>query len=198
MQIKKSSFVKQMYAAFISILVAVPLSANAQVVAEEDLLVVELTDGTVHTIQLSEKPEVSFDGKGLNVHSANDIFSRVYDNVRKFYYQPVNKPIVSGSSNNGVTKTFVVDVDFTEEKPTALQPDEIVGKVLSFRFVDGENVVIGGVDDGAAVSVFRANGMRVGATIERNADVANVSLSGLLPGIYIISVGNETFKVRVK
>ncbi len=200
MQIKKNRFVRLTFTAIFFVLSAVSFSVKAQIVTEEDLLVVELKDGSVHTIQLSGKPYVSFDGVNLSIHSANGSFSKEYNNVGNFYFQAVNKPLSpsGGSDNNGVSKTFIVETDFSEHRPTAIQTNESVRNVLSFRFVDGENVVIGGVDDATSISVYGANGARVGAAIDRNADNVNVSLSGLQPGIYIINVGTETFKVRVK
>lgn len=203
MQIKKNSFVRRIVVTALTLFLSTGAYVSAQITTDTELFVVEKVDGSTIKIELSEKPVVSYDGRNISVVSADGTsFSEdfLFNEVRKFYYQAVNKPItpIDGGKNNGVSMTFVVDASSMNDLPTSVESVESIGNVLSFRFVDGENVVIAGVDNNMTISVIRADGAQVAASIDRNADVANISLSGLQPGIYIIKVGVESFKVRVK
>ncbi len=203
MQIKKNSFVRRIVVTALTLFLSTGAYVSAQTTTDTELFVVEKVDGSTIEIGLSKKPVVSYDGRNISVVSADGTVSKdfLFNEVRKFYYQAVKKPItpIDGGKNNGVSMTFVVDASSLSELPelpTSVAPVES-GNVVSFRFVDGENVVIAGVDNNMAISVIRADGAQVAASIERSADVANILLSGLQPGIYIIKVGVESFKVRV-
>ncbi|MCQ2242721.1 MAG: hypothetical protein MJZ32_00520 [Bacteroidaceae bacterium] len=203
MQIKKNSFVRRIVVTALTLFLSTGAYVSAQITTDTELFVVEKVDGSTIKIELSEKPVVSYDGRNISVVSADGTsFSEdfLFNEVRKFYYQAVNKPItpIDGGKNNGVSMTFVVDASSMNDLPTSVESVESIGNVLSFRFVDGENVVIAGVDNNMTISVIRADGAQVAASIDRNADVVNISLTGLQPGIYIIKVGVESFKVRVK
>lgn len=199
MQTTKSNFTRNIIIAFSILFAPGSLSATSQVVADKDLLVVEMISGDMQTIELSRKPEVTFDGKGLKVSSADGSFLKEYSNVKQFYFQAKNEEIKpSNNSNNGISDVFAIDASHLKEltPTTVAQPSAI--HILSFKFIDGENVVISGAGEQSAVKIYSATGVQVGADVRRNADELNISLTGLQSGIYIINVGTETFKVRVK
>lgn len=195
------SFAKQLTIAVLSMFLMLSSHVSAQIVTDAELLVVEMKNGIVQTIQLSETPKVSFDGDCVHVTSSDGAFSKEYGQVRKFYYQTVNKPIVKTTTggNNGISKTMEIDASSLKKEIITSAPSALSEKnILSFKFVDGKNVCIGGLDKSANVSVYAINGTKMPATITRNVDSADVSLQGLQPGVYIIKVGTEAFKVRVK
>ena len=134
---------------------------------EKNALVIKLTDGNTHTFVLSEKPVITLPGGNIVVNgSASTTYAR--SEVEKFY--------------------------FVYDDGTGI---ESVGKDnIKFNYVDGENVRISGLKDKTIVSVASLDGKIISTQKSDGTGSVTVSLGNQLKGIYIISVGGRSIKIR--
>ena len=71
-------------------------------------------------------------------------------------------------------------------------------KTLSLRFLDAQTVVVDGVAEGASSALFSLDGKSVPAEIERNDRQVTFHLNALPQGVYIIRIGQQSFKIIKK
>lgn len=71
-------------------------------------------------------------------------------------------------------------------------------KTLSLRFLDAQTVVVDGVAEGMSSALFSLDGMSVPAEIERNDRQVTFHLNALPQGVYIIRIGQQSFKIIKK
>ena len=87
----------------------------------------------------------------------------------------------------------VKDYTFVEMDPTGIE-DAVANtpeEGITFKYVGGSTVSIRGIDSNAPVSVYALNGQKMDANIVRTADGAEVSVSALPAGTYIINIKNN-------
>lgn len=154
---------------FLILVIFAALSAHA---ANDVLLIVRSNGGTVNDstyIELDTNPVISFTKESLTVSTSDLVIS--YDKV-------VN-----------ISFTDKVPVDI----PTSISPVN-ANKVL-LRFTSPATFDLLNVPDGARISVYTVDGRLYPSEIAVSGDVATVSLAGSNNGVYIIKVGNKSFKV---
>jgi hypothetical protein len=74
----------------------------------------------------------------------------------------------------------------------------VTSKALSLRFLDAQTVVVDGVAEGMSSALFSLDGKSVPAEIERNDRQVTFHLNALPHGVYIIRVGQQSFKIIKK
>lgn len=74
---------------------------------------------------------------------------------------------------------------------------EIEGSKNSFKFLDGERISVSVKDPSAIVRIYSSKGIEYPVKRENNAN-GNVviNMTGLMPDVYIITIGDETIKIR--
>lgn len=127
---------------------------------------VTLTDGTVDSYLVADHPTVEFTQDKVTVQSASVRAEYAADDVKDY--------------------TFV-DVNATNIEATTAETPE---HGITFKYVDGENISIRGIEATTPVSVYSIGGQKQNATIIRTPDGANVSLGTLPTGTYIINIRN--------
>lgn len=134
---------------------------------EKNALVIKLTDGNTHTFVLSEKPVVTLPDGNIAVNgSASTTYPR--SEVEKFYFV-----YDDGSGIESIGKDNV-----------------------TFYYVDGENVRISGLKDKAIVSVASLDGKIISTQKSDGTGSVTISLGNHPKGIYIISFGGRSVKIR--
>ena len=130
-------------------------------------------NGQTMTYLLSDKPEVSFPmGKTLEFKTVN--VSATYQSA-------------------DVTKFTIEDAATDIEEVMA---DEANGSSMVVKCLDGSHVSVRGIGDNSRVIVFSVQGAVQKAEVSAVADGADIDLSSLANGTYVISInGNESFKV---
>lgn len=130
-------------------------------------------NGQTKTYLLSDKPEVSFPkGKTLEFKSVNA--SATYNSAE-------------------VTKFTIEDAATDIEEVMA---NETSGSSMVVKCLDGSHVSVRGIGESARVKVFSVQGAVQKAEVSTVADGADIDLSSLANGTYVISInGNESFKV---
>jgi hypothetical protein len=134
---------------------------------EKNALVVKLTDGSTNTFVLSNKPVVTMPGNNVVISGvASATYSR--SEVEKFYF--------IYDDGSGI---------------------ESIGKDnIAFFYEDGENVRITGLKDKTTVSVASLDGKIISTQKSDGTGIVTISLGNHPKGIYIISVGGRSIKVR--
>ena len=134
---------------------------------EKNALVIKLTDGNTHTFVLSKKPVVTLPDGNIAVNgSASTTYPR--SEVEKFYFV-----YDDGSGIESIGKDNV-----------------------TFYYVDGENVRISGLKDKATVSVASLDGKIISTQKCDGTGSVTISLGNQPRGIYIISFGDRSVKIR--
>ena len=134
---------------------------------EKNALVIKMIDGNTHTFVLSEKPVVTLpDGNIVVNGSASTTYAR--SEVEKFYFVYDDGSGIESLSKDNVT----------------------------FYYVDGENVRISGLKDKTSVSVTSLDGKIISAQKCDGTGSVTISLGNQTKGIYIISFGGRSVKVR--
>ena len=85
-------------------------------------------------------------------------------------------------------------------KPTGIDviTKGVGSKTLNVRFLDAQTVVVDGVAEGASSALFSLDGKSVPAEIERNDCQVTFHLNALPQGVYIIRIGQQSFKIIKK
>lgn len=138
---------------------------------EQSLLTIVFHDGNKQSYVLTERPKVTFDATSL---------------------------FVTGTT---VSDTYrIAEVDkfvFDKGNPTDIR--DVASGEVRLTFVDGENVLLEGLQPSAVVRLFDISGKSL-ASLKATADgKASVSLEGGEAGVYVVSISDgRTFKVMKK
>lgn len=91
-------------------------------------------------------------------------------------------------------------IDLKESDPTGIDviTKDTGSKTLSLRFLDAQTVVVDGVAEGMSSALFSLDGKSVPAEIERNDRQVTFHLNALPQGVYIIRIGQQSFKIIKK
>lgn len=144
--------------------------------AGRNAIAVHLANGTVHTLFLSKNPVITF-GKA-DPESGEVSVSFITDNeALEFKRSEVS------------FYNFVDAEDGLPEQCVDLTPG-----VKN----DGTTVTVSGLADGCPVTVVNIQGLTLNRTIAGADGTANISLSELPAGVYIINYGNGAVKVTRK
>lgn len=132
-------------------------------------LVIHLSSGTRLTLPVEDRPQITFDGNVLCVSTERFQFS----DVRKYTF-----------SENEAVGIEAIDADKTG---------------VSLKRLDGEQIAVSVNDASAMVRVYSASGVEQPIRHTASKDGAVIlDLTGLVPGVYVISAGGETLKIRKK
>lgn len=151
---------------FILILLGLLTAPAAKAQSE---LVVQLADGSTTVYALSQQPVVAFEGDNLVITAgdANATFARA--EVEQFFFRPVGTGISKVSSG---------------------------GLERRVRFAAPNLIAVSGIAEDDALRVVTVEGRTAAATIDRAADIANISLAGLPTGVYILKI-NQTDTIKI-
>ncbi|MDE5999928.1 MAG: hypothetical protein K2H04_07670 [Bacteroidaceae bacterium] len=137
--------------------------------SDTNYLVIHLSSGTRLTLPVEDRPQITFDGSVLCISTERFLLS----DILKYTF-----------SENDAVGIETIDAD----KPG-----------VSLKRLDGEKIAVGVKDASAMVRVYSASGVE--QPIRRTASeegAVTLDLTGLVPGVYVISVGGETLKIRKK
>lgn len=132
-------------------------------------LVIHLSSGTRLTLPVEDRPQITFDDNVLCISTERFLFS----DVRKYTF-----------SENDAVGIEAIDADKTG---------------VSLKRLDGEQIAVSVKDASAAVRVYSASGVEQPIRHTASKDGAVIlDLTGLALGVYVISAGGETLKIRKK
>ena len=159
-------------------LLSLPLSA----LADYELLIYEKGNNTepVFSCWVTDKPILSFNqAEGSLTATVSTVDQPVTIEFQKIDHiglkegeKPVTgiKEIINGSSKN----------------------------TLGLQFVNAQTVVVNGVSDSMSAGLYGVDGKTVSADIERGDRQVTFHLNALPQGVYIIRVGQQSFKIYKK
>lgn len=133
-------------------------------------LVIHLSSGIRLTLPVEDRPQITFDDNVLCVNTERFLFS----DVRKYTF-----------SENDAVGIEAIDADRSG---------------VSLKRLDGEQIAVSVKDASSAmVRVYSASGVEQPIRHTASKDGAVIlDLTGLVPGVYVISAGGETLKIRKK
>ena len=153
-------------------LLSLMLALAAMTVQAQDeysTLVVETMEGTKLEISLQKAPKVQMTDNAFIITCGEEIIGYTYGEVRKYYFK----------------LSKYVSVEPVVEEHT-----------VRITFVDNATVVISGVDNPEAISLYTLDGSRVAPQVEVAEGVITVSLSALDAGFYILNIDKkQSFKL---
>ncbi len=131
---------------------------------------VKLLSGDDVVCKLSESPKVAFADKVLTLTVGEKDTQLEIANVQKFIFEPEGTSSINQVSNGAQT--------------------------VAFNFIDGKTIAV----SHANASTLRLVDMsgRVVAEQAVKDGAATVSLSALVKGVYVLTVGNQSVKVTIK
>ncbi len=71
-------------------------------------------------------------------------------------------------------------------------------KALDLKFVDAQTVIVSGLSDGTSASLYSVDGKMAPVNMERSDRQVTFHLNALPRGVYIIRVGQQSFKIYKK
>lgn len=136
---------------------------------EANNLILYLNSGTTISFPVDEKPQITFEG---NVLCINTERYQITD-VRKY--------------------------TFSKNEEVGIEAVEVDKKGVALTRLDGEKIAVSVKDTNGAVCVYSSNGIeqKVGKAVDADGRIV-LNLEGLMPDVYVISIGCETFKIRKK
>ena len=133
---------------------------------KKNALVVLTKDKAQHQFLLTDKPNVTFEGKNLKVKVAKNTATFALTDVIRFTYKKVD--------------------------PTGI--DEPVAEPAELSFDDGI-LVISNIKAGTVVSVYTLDGQPVQQMKPARTGTYRLNLSQLPSGVYVVKAGTITYKI---
>ena len=164
---KQSHSLPRLRCSFLAVVWA--LSSVAALADNPVTLNIHLSDGTVQSIQLYTRPQVTFEGDRVVFTSPVATFSYDAQQVLRFTYS-------GGSLPDKVTSP--------ETKELYRQTDE--------QFIFDAKV------KASDIQLFSEDGKRMPVNLKRSGNHATLSLTSLPAGVYMLSVNGRTSKVVKK
>ena len=143
---------------------ALPLGTTAA--QKEPTLLILTKDNVQHQFALPEKPQVSFEGTDLVIHSEKTDARFAISDVVRFTYQKIDP---SG-----------IDIPVAPE--------------TGINYDDG-TLVISQLEAGASVSIYSLDGRLVQQLNARRTGTYRLSLASLPFGVYLVKTGTITYKI---
>lgn len=128
---------------------------------------ITLSDGTVDKYVVSDRPRVYLNENSVEVYTQE--ISAKYD----------VKSVLSYTFEDILTGIEDVKDDAGDEAG------------ITFKYLDGETVVVSGLNADDNIAVYSLSGGKIAADIDRSEDAADVSLKNLDAGTYIITINNS-------
>lgn len=134
-------------------------------------LIVETTDGEKTAFVLAQSPVMTFSQNTLGIIIEDETTSFSFDAVKQYYF-------ADAATGIDVVKG---DVD------------------LKITYQGEDLLVVEGMDEKDRIDVYGANGTRSNVSVSRVGSRAEISLSSLPRGVYIVKIGNkQNFKIHRK
>lgn len=143
---------------------ALPLGTMAA--QKVPMLLILTKDNVQHQFALPEKPQVSFEGTDLVIHTEKTDAKFAISDVIRFTYEKID--------------------------PTGI--DTPAASETGVNYDDGI-LVISQLEAGADVSIFSLDGRLVEQLQARHTGTYRLSLSSLPNGIYLVKTGTTTYKI---
>lgn len=136
---------------------------------ETNHLTIYLHSGAQLSIPVEEKPQITFEGNVLCI------------NTERFQITDVKK------------------YTFSENEAVGIETIEAGKDGMAVKQLEGEKIAVNVKDTKAVVRVYSTNGVERNVRQSLGPDGQVIlDLTGLMPDVYVISVGSETFKIRKK
>ena len=139
-----------------------------------DVLKITTKKGDVYGYLLQSRPVITFNTDSL--YLMTDDFTMALP----FSYNDIEK------------------IEFEDNAITGVDQPTVNLHELKITYLDGEHVIISGVDEKSQWRVFSIDGKQVQVPADRVGQVLTFSLTPLISGVYIIRVDNYSFKIRKK
>ena len=141
---------------------------------DKNALVIKLNNGTENAFILSEKPTLLIQDDKMLVTGVVEV-TYMRSEISKFYFEEISSD----------------DPRIINEGIESIGKDNI-----PFRYVDGENIRISGQKDKTTVSVASLDGKKISTQTSNGTGSVNISLGNQPKGIYVISFGDRSVKIR--
>lgn len=142
----------------------------------------------------------SHDGDVLKITTKNGVYGYLLQsspvltfNTDSLYLMTDDFTMALPFSYNDIEK-----IEFEDNATSAVDQPKVKYYELKITYLDGENVIISGVDEKSQWRVFGIDGKQVQVPADRVGQVLTLSLTPLISGVYIIRVDNYSFKIRKK
>ena len=132
-------------------------------------LTLYLSSGTTLSFPVEDKPQITFEGNVLCISTERFQIT----NVRKY--------------------------TFSENEALAIETVEANKEGVELTKLEGEKIAVSVKDASAVVRVYSSKGVEqnIHKAVGTDGQVI-LDLTGLMPDVYVISVGEETLKIRKK
>lgn len=136
---------------------------------ETNNLILYLNSGTTLSFPVDEKPQITFEGNVLCI------------NTERYQITDVKK------------------YTFSKNEAVGIETVEAGKDGVAMTRLDGEKIALRAKDASAVVHIYSSKGVEqnVHRTIGTDGQVI-LDLTGLMPDVYVIVVGDETHKIRKK
>ena len=139
-----------------------------------DVLKITMKNGDIYGYLLQDRPVITFNTDSLYLTTDN------FTMALPFSYNEIDK------------------IEFEDNAITGVDQPTVNHHELKITYLDGEHVIISGVDEKSQWRVFGIDGKQVQVPADRVGQVLTFSLTPLISGVYIIRVDNYSFKIRKK
>ena len=160
---------KQILVLIISMLMSTTLYAQ-----EKNALIVKQNNGTEDAFILSEKPTVVIQDDKMFVTGIIEV-TYIRSDISKFFFEEISSD----------------DPRIVSDGIKSISKDNI-----TFYYVDGETVRISGLKEKTKVSLASLDGKVISTTNCNSPGVVTISLGSLTKGVYVISYGIRSIKIR--
>lgn len=126
---------------------------------------------------LTDKPTMTFNNGKLTATAPSDTYTLEFTNVARMEFEEKEE--------------IVTDVE--EEMAAELSPE-----TLRLLFLDSQTALVNGLHDGDLTRLYTIDGRVVPAEMERSGSRLTIYLGSLPQGVYIIRIGNQSFKIYKK
>lgn len=126
---------------------------------------------------LTDKPTVTFNNGKLTATAPSGTYTLEFTNVARMEFEEKEE--------------IITDVE--EELAEELSP-----ATLRLQFLDSQTALIEGIHDGDTARLYAIDGRVVPAEMERSGSRLTIYLGNLPQGVYIIRIGNQSFKIYKK
>lgn len=162
---------------FLLLLTTCSLSSAAAVKSLALVIYEKGNTSPVFECWLTDKPAVTFENGNLKATSPTDSYVLEFTNVSNIAFEEKEE--------------IITDVE--EELAEELSP-----ATLRLLFLNGETVVIDGVKDHDTARLYAIDGRAFATDVMRSGNRLTFYLNSLPQGIYVIRVGNQSFKIYKK
>lgn len=158
------------------LLLMVSILAIAEV-QKPKALIVRLSEGTENAYILSEEPIVTIQEDKMIVTGIIEV-AYFRSEISKFYFEDIDP-----------------DDPRIMKNPTGV--DNVEKNNVEFRYVDGENILIRGLNENTIVTVTSIDGVLISSQRSDSTGNVSISLKNRKSGVYVISFEGRSVKVKI-